>query len=40
VAWVRRRGFRVVNVSGGGTGAIASAIDREPSEEWFEEEDE
>jgi hypothetical protein len=37
VAGVGRRGFCGVNVSPRGTGAIASATDREPSEEWFEE---
>jgi hypothetical protein len=38
MAGVGRRGFCGVSVSGGGTGAIASATDREPLEQWFEEE--
>jgi hypothetical protein len=37
VAGVGRRGFCGVSVSGGGTGAVAYATDREPTEEWFEE---
>jgi hypothetical protein len=37
VAMVSRRGFRGVNVSGGGAGVVASASDCEPSEEWFKE---
>jgi hypothetical protein len=40
VAEVGRRGLCGVCVSGEGTGAISSATDREPSEEWFEEEGE
>jgi hypothetical protein len=40
VAKVGRCGFYGVNVSGGGTGAVALATDREPSEDWFEEKDE
>jgi hypothetical protein len=38
VAGVGRRELCGVSISGGGTGTIASATDREPSEEWFEEE--
>jgi hypothetical protein len=40
VAGVGRRGFCGVSTIGGGTGVIASATDREPSEEWFKEEGE
>jgi hypothetical protein len=40
VAWVGRRNFCWVRVSGGGTGAIASAANREPAEKRFEEEGE
>jgi ferredoxin len=40
VAGVGRCGFCRVSVSGGGTGAIVSATDREPAEEGFEEEGE
>jgi hypothetical protein len=40
VVRVCRCGFCGVSVSGGSTGAIASATDREPSEEGFEEEGE
>jgi hypothetical protein len=40
VAGVGRCGFCGVNVSGGGTGAIASATDCEPAEEGFEEQGE
>jgi hypothetical protein len=37
VAKVGRRGLCGVIVTGGGTGAVASATDREPSKERFEE---
>jgi hypothetical protein len=40
VAGVGRHAFYGVTISGGGTGAIASATDREPSEEGFDEEGE
>jgi hypothetical protein len=36
MAGIGRRGFYGVSVSGGGTGAVAEASDREPAEEWFE----
>jgi hypothetical protein len=37
VGAVSCRGLCGVSVIGGGTRTIASAIDREPTEEWFEE---
>jgi hypothetical protein len=38
VAVVGCRGFCGISVRGGGSGAVASATDREPMEEGFEEE--
>jgi hypothetical protein len=37
VAWVGLCKYCGVSISGGGTGAIAYAADRGPSEKWFEE---